>query len=335
VSVMQHWSAGRAPSLSILVPVFNDWACVAPLIAGLEATPGLPIDKTLVIVDDGSTEEIPSDLNTGTISTEVIRLGANVGHQRAIAIGLVSIARAKSADVVIVLDADGEDLPADCESLWQAHMANPAAVVVAQRRKRTESARFKFFYGLYRWFFRVLTGRRLDFGNFSLLPASALQRLVLMPELWNHYPATIMKSRLVIVRVPLNRGARFAGQSRMNFISLVNHGLAGIAAFADTAYARLLAWSVAAMGLLGIAIVAGGVYRLMSENPLPGWLALGATAAVVALFQIIAALIVVSFLTLSLRTQPNFPPIEVAHAYVSAKISLTGAPYGVETHNEH
>jgi len=315
-----------APRLAILVPVFNDWECIAPLVAGLEATSGLPAEKTLIIVDDGSTTEMPPDLGGGVFPVEVIRLGANVGHQRAIAVGLVTIAKAKTSCTVIVLDADGEDLPADCEFLWRAHEANPAAVVVAQRLKRTESARFKFFYGLYRWFFRVLTGRKLDFGNFSLLSESALQRLVLMPELWNHFPATIMKSRLEVVRVPLDRGTRFAGQSRMNFISLVNHGLAGIAAFADTAYARLLAWSVAAAGILVSTILTGVMYRLTSDNPLPGWLALGATAAVIALFQIIAALIVVSFLTLSLRAQPNLPPVAVASAFISERIYLSDLP---------
>ncbi len=320
-----------AAKLAIVAPVFNDWSCVGPLIAGLEATSGLPGDLTLFIVDDGSTEEIPTELMTGMIPVEVIRLGANVGHQRAIAVGLVCIARAKSADAVIVIDADGEDLPADCELMWQAHLANQSAVIVAQRLKRTESARFRLFYGLYRLFFRILTGRRLDFGNFSLLPSSALQRLVLMPELWNHYPSTIMKSRLEIVRIPLNRGERFAGRSRMNFISLVNHGLAGIAAFADTAYARLLAWSVAAMGILGLATIGGVVYRLTNENPLPGWVALGATAAVIALFQIIAALIIVSFLTLSLRTQPNLPPIEVAGAYISEQFSVNKDYFGGES----
>jgi glycosyltransferase involved in cell wall biosynthesis len=312
------------PRLTILVPIFNDWDCISPLIAGLDATPGLPAERALVIVDDGSTTEMPPDLGSSFHSVKVIRLGANVGHQRAIAVGLVTIAQSNSKTSVIVMDADGEDLPTDCEFLWQTHVDNPSAVVVAQRLKRTEGVRFKFFHSLYRWIFRVLTGRKLDFGNFSLLSAITLRRVVLMPELWNHYPATIMKSRVEIIRVPLDRSSRFNGQSRMNFISLVNHGLAGIAAFADTAYARLLAWSVTAMGILGAAIVAGIAYRLTSDNPLPGWLALGATAAVIALFQIIAALIVVSFLNLSLRAHPNLPPTAVASAYISEIIDLPG-----------
>jgi hypothetical protein len=281
-----------AAKLAIVAPVFNDWSCVGPLIAGLEATSGLPADTTLFLVDDGSTEAMPTEIPTGIIPVEVIRLGANIGHQRAIAVGLVRIAKTKFADAVIVIDADGEDLPADCRSLWQTHVANQSAVIVAQRLKRNESARFKLFYALYRFFFRILTGRRLDFGNFSL---------------------------------------RFAGRSRMNFISLVNHGLAGIAAFVDTAYARLLAWSIVAMGILGVATIGGVIYRLTNVNPLPGWVALGATTAVVALFQIIAGLIVVSFLTLSLRAQPNLPPLEVAGAYISEEFSVTRDSFGDES----
>ena len=324
VSVMPTQPSRSDVKLTIMAPLFNDWACVEPLIAGVEAATGMPVIRKIVLVDDGSTELPTQKLVGASIPIEVIRLGANVGHQRAIAIGLVSIAQAESTDVVIVIDADGEDLPENCAALWKAHVASPSAVVVAQRRKRTESARFKFFYILYRWFFYLLTGKRLDFGNFSLITSEALQRLVLMPELWNHYPATLMKSRLELVRVPLDRGKRFAGESRMNFISLVNHGLAGIAAFADTAYARLLAWSIGAMGVLGSAIIAGIVFRFTQASPLPGWLALGAVAAFVALFQIIAALVVVSFLTLSLRAQPNLPPMQVASAYISERLLLNG-----------
>jgi len=313
--------------LAVLVPVFNDWACVAKLVAALETTPGLPKNMKIVFVDDGSTEALSEFLGDMRTPIEIVRLGANLGHQRAIAVGLVSIAQTQSADAVIVLDADGEDSPEDCELLWRAHLENPKGIVVAQRRKRSESVQFRFFYNLYGWFFRFLTGKRLDFGNFSVLPISAVERVILMPELWSHFPATIMKSRLQIMRVPLDRGIRFSGQSRMNFISLVNHGLAGIAAFADTAYARLLAWSVSAMTILAFTILAGVIFRLSTEDPLPGWLALSAVAAFVALFQIIAALVVVSFLTLSQRAQPTLPPTQVALTYVSeVVVPVTHAP---------
>jgi len=110
----------------------------------------------------------------------------------------------------------------------------------------------------------------------------------------------------------------------MNFISLVNHGLAGVAAFADTVYARLLAFSVFVAAVLGAGVITGVIFRLQSESPLPGWLALGATAAILLLFQIIGALVMVSFLTLSMRAQPVLPPLYVAPRYVQSITDLMG-----------
>lgn len=317
---MKSSDVGQLSRLAFVIPVYNDWVCLESLLDGLKTARLIPENPLVIIVDDGSTEPPPAHLGTaipGHGSTLLVTLNTNVGHQRAIAAGLVTAALDQSIDAVIVMDADGEDRPADCDALWSAHVQHPACIVVAQRKGRTESVPFRFFYRVYRMMFRSLTGQRLDFGNFSLLPKVALQRLVVMPELWNHYPATVMKSRMTLERVPLHRGQRFFGNSRMNFIGLVNHGMAGISAFADTVYARLLAWSAVAAGLLGLTIALGVAFRLTSESPLPGWFALGATAALIALIQLIAALMVVSFLGLSLRSFPIPPPTSIAPLYIS------------------
>ena len=126
-----------------------------------------------------------------------------------------------------------------------------------------------------------------------------------------------MRSRLSIVRVPLDRQQRYAGQSRMNFTALVNHGLAGIAAFIDTAFARLLVVAVALTGVLGGLALTGVLVRLTLGVPIPGWAALGATVAMIGLIQIAAALVVLSFLTLSARSTASPPPSEFAADYLS------------------
>lgn len=322
---------GRATRLAILTPVFNDWSCLGPLLADLAAATDLPA-CTVVVVDDGSTEPCSVDFTAiSALPVEVIRLGVNVGHQRAIAAGLVELAQRDCFEAVLVMDADGEDRPRDCPALWQAHCANPTAIVVAERRKRSEAWGFRASYMTYRWLFRALTGQRLDFGNFSLLPASALQRISLMPELWNHYPATIMRCRLPISRVPIDRGHRSAGRSRMSLLPLVMHGIAGMAAFADTAFARLLALSLAAMGVLSVAIVGGIAYRLWSQTPLPGWLALAATALLVSLFQMAAVLVVVLFLNVSLRSQPASPPTLTAARFIVERRHYPATSKSVDT----
>lgn len=308
-----------SPRVAVLTPVFNDSACLPFLLADLAEAEGLPADTTVLIVDDGSTEELALDPTTlpeilGAI--EVLHLGCNLGHQRAIAAGIVEAVRRNDFDVIIVIDADGEDHPQDVSALMRAHQDSPHAIIVAQRRNRKEAIKFRFSYGVYKVLFRVLTGRDLDFGNFSLVPMPAAQRMVLMGELWNHYPATIMRSRIPIVRVPLDRETRYSGRSRMNFTSLVNHGLAGIAAFIDTAFARLLVFAVALTAVFGLLALGGIALRLATSVPIPGWAALGASVAMIGFIQIIAALVVLSFLTLSARSTFSPPPAGFAGEYL-------------------
>lgn len=305
--------------VSVLTPVFNDAACLTSFLRDLAAgfTDGTTVE--VLIVDDGSTEPVfltPEDVPPRLSSVEILHLGCNLGHQRAIAVGLVEAVRRERYDAIVVIDADGEDRPQDAALLLEVHSKDPQAVVVAQRRSRQEAAKFRFFYGVYKALFHALTGRRLDFGNFSVLSACAAERLVLMGELWNHYPAAIMRSRLPIVRVPLDRQQRYAGRSRMNFTALVNHGLAGIAAFIDTAFARLLVLAVAVTGVFGVLAAAGVVLRLAIGVPIPGWAALGASVAMIGLIQIAAALVVLSFLTLSARSTASPPPARFASDYL-------------------
>ena len=307
--------------LAVVAPLFNDWGCVAPFLAGIAAAAAdlPPVD--VFLVDDGSIDARPADLACPPPirSVTILRLGTNLGHQRAIATGLVELAQRGEHEAVIVMDADGEDRPSDIPDLWRAHERYPQGIVVAQRRQRTEAIRFKVFYSFYKLLFRILTGRGLDFGNFSLVPAPVLSRLVLMSELWNHYPATLMRSRVPIERVPLDRGHRYMGRSRMNFTSLVNHGLAGISAFIDTAFARLLAISMSVMAVLAAIFLGAVIVRLVTHVPIPGWLALGTTVAMIGLFQIVAALIVLSFLTLSSRSAPSPPPTKTAPDYLAER----------------
>jgi glycosyltransferase involved in cell wall biosynthesis len=310
----------KSQRIAVITPVFNDGACLAPFLADLASASGLPAETTVLVIDDGSTDLItidPASVPPELGSVEILHLGCNLGHQRAIATGLVEAVHRGMYDAIIVIDADGEDRPQDVSALLAAHRESPDAIIVAKRRSRQEALQFRVFYGIYKALFHLLTGRKLDFGNFSLVPADAAQRMVLMGELWNHYPATVMRSRIPIVRVALDRQSRYAGRSRMNFTSLVNHGLAGIAAFVDTAFARLLVFAVALTGVFGLLAVAGIVLRLVSSVPIPGWAALGASVAMIGFIQIIAALVVLSFLTLSARSVASPPPAKFAEDYVA------------------
>jgi hypothetical protein len=305
--------------MAIVVPVLNDWAALAMLLSELPLSGDLGQRPHLVVVDDRSEESSPQFIAPPPgYSMEVVRLKANLGHQRAIAIALVAVQSRGEFDSVIVMDGDGEDVPAGLIELVRVHREAPDAVVVAQRAQRSETIKFRLFYRLYKFLFRVLTGSKLDFGNFALLPKSVLCEIIYSPDLWNHFPVTLLETRHPLIRVPFARGFRYEGQSRMNFLALVNHGFAGVSVLMSRVFVRLSVAAVTFGGALVVLIGAGIVVRFTTQVPIPGWLALGTTAAVIILFQLLSTLAVVGFISVSRRSTYQEPPVFFASDYVES-----------------
>ena len=75
------------------------------------------------------------------------------------------------------MDADGEDRPEDVSRLAAAWSEDTNRIVVAQRGERSEGLAFRFFYAIYKLTFRIMTGQKIDFGNFCLLPRESLRAL--------------------------------------------------------------------------------------------------------------------------------------------------------------
>jgi polyisoprenyl-phosphate glycosyltransferase len=140
-----------------------------------------------------------------------VALRRNFGHQRAIAVALAYVQQKLPADAIVVMDADGEDRPEDIARLVEALENSPTPVkVFAERGRRIENLSFKLFYLCYRLMHWLLTGRKIRFGNFSLLPRWHLDSLVAYPELWNHYAAALIRSRLPYITIRADRARGFA-----------------------------------------------------------------------------------------------------------------------------
>ena len=305
------------PRVGLVLPVFNDWDSLRLVLDDLEVFYSGDYDLHLCVVNDGSTSNDPDPLTLARFeSLEVVNLGANLGHQRAICVGLVRLADRGHFDALVVMDSDGEDSVAAVGALLEPVLTGAADVVVAERTSRSEGRRFRAFYSLYKFLFRVLTGERLDFGNFSALSARALDRMVYMPDLWNHYPGTLMRSRLAITRIPVARLSRLRGSSKMDLASLTTHGLSGLSVFVDRIFARLLILVGIAGLVLLAALGAGLVARLALQVPIAGWLALLTTAAFIGLIQLLGTLAVLAFVSLSMRSRVSPPPSEFAANFV-------------------
>src|SRR5512135_1031465 len=109
-----------AERLAIVTPVYNDWESLHELVRRLDAVAGTLPDAAfdVIAVDDGSTAPLPpaflADARLARLGrVDVLHLASNLGHQRAIAVGLTEADARGLYAAVIVMDSDGEDRPED------------------------------------------------------------------------------------------------------------------------------------------------------------------------------------------------------------------------------
>ena len=300
-------------SLQIVIPVYNDWESVSmllPLVDEQLLAGGVRAD--VLLVDDGSLSAAASswDLRLTAIHTvRILRLKRNVGHQRAICIGLCFLADACDCERVLVMDGDGEDAPADIPRLLKELQGTQAArIVFAERLKRSEGMVFSFFYALYRLAHWMLVGHRVRVGNYSVMNRECLESLCVSPEMWNHYAAAVYATRQPKAFIPTRRAQRLAGTSSMNFQTLVTHGLSALSVFSDRISTRLLIVSLVA-GLATVTVLAAmTLLRLTTGYTVPGWAASIGGAVLLFLVQIIALVFTFCFLVLITRGQNAFIP---------------------------
>src|ERR1051325_510528 len=135
-------------NIVLLVPVYDDWPAVLLLVQKLDEVLGSVLGSTrILLVDDASLAPPPpfSLLSLCHIKRiQRLRLRRNLGHQRAIAIGLCHLCEEVNWDAVLVMDADGEDKPDDVPRLLQLFSQMGAThVVFAERTRRSESISFR------------------------------------------------------------------------------------------------------------------------------------------------------------------------------------------------
>jgi hypothetical protein len=310
--------------VAVLVPIYNDWDSARTLVERLDGLiAGHTVRMRVILVDDGSSmtpPESPLDLDLENLtSLAVLRLRRNVGHQRAIAIGLTHVYEKQPCDAVVVMDGDGEDRPEDVLRLIAAFREGGAGkAVFAARAKRSEGLAFRLGYLGFRVLHRLATGRGVRVGNFSILPYRYLAALVVSSDLWNHYAAAVVKSKLPCLLLPTARGTRWYGSSRMNFVSLLIHGLSAISVFGELVGTRAALACVAASTTMVLLITAVVVGRMFFNPVYVGWGTLFVTLLLLLLLlgQFLTA--TVSFLlnVLSTRNGATFLPLRDYQFYI-------------------
>ena len=239
--------------IKILIPVYNDWQSVFKLLENINSQVSKLNDEfSVIIVNDASTESRPEfsvDLNNLN-SIQIMNMKENKGHARCNAAGLKHINEKEDFDYIIPMDGDGEDRPEELGLLIEKIKDYPDTVVTADRVKRSEGFIFKFCYLAHKYLVFIFTGQTIKYGNYTCLPKSAVNAMVNEPATWSSFSGSLAKIVKDRKSIPSERGTRYFGPSKMNFINLLKHSLSIIAVFKTTLLIRSILFLIVYLFLM-------------------------------------------------------------------------------------
>src|SRR6266480_6847940 len=127
--------------LSVVIPVKDEAANVAPLVAELRAALDGLLDYEILYVDDGSEDGTAAEvarLQAEAPHLRLLRHTRSYGQSAAICTGV----RAARAAWIATLDGDGQNDPADIPAMWRLARqasARPPLLITGYRERRQDS----------------------------------------------------------------------------------------------------------------------------------------------------------------------------------------------------
>ncbi len=225
----------------ILIPVYNDWDSLKKLI--MEINENIKVFNDIkfecLIVNDASTIQQPEITKPSKFeSMEICNMRENRGHARCNAFGIRYIYQNKEFDYLILMDGDGEDRPIEIKSLVENVNKDPKVSVVAKRVKRSEGMLFKLLYQAHKLITVCFTGKKINFGYYSILIKDDVGKLYSKASLWSSFSGSVKKYIKPLNEINSIRGLRYFGSSQMSLLNLTIHSLSIIAVFKYQVFLR-------------------------------------------------------------------------------------------------
>ena len=170
--------------LTVIVPVYNEAATIARVLAAVEAADIGDTQREVVVVDDGSTDGTREAIEPFASRCRILRHEKNRGKGAAVRTAL----SASSGEFVIIQDADLEYDPKDWPALIAALSADTGLAAVYGSRNTGKDRRGYLPYFLGGWLLtvavNVLCGTRLTdvTTGYKLFRRSALQNIGLRAD---------------------------------------------------------------------------------------------------------------------------------------------------------
>jgi polyisoprenyl-phosphate glycosyltransferase len=266
------------PVLSVVVPLYNEQANVAPLLDRLGAiTQRLrdDYDFEIVLVNDGSgdgtLEAIRSEMQRRP-HIVLVNLSRNFGHQLAATAG-IEIAR---GDAIVLMDGDLQD-PPELIGAFVRKWREGYDVVYAVRRSRQGESPFKVWTA--RVFYRVIkrltkVAIPLDTGDFRLMSRRVVEALRRSPERHRFLRGMVSWVGFNQVAVEYDRDVRHSGTTKYPLPKMIRFAMDGITSFSDIPlrFASYFGFTVSAVAFVyALIVIAFKLFSLKPPAYTPGW----------------------------------------------------------------
>lgn len=202
------------PGISLVIPVYNERDNLARLHAELTGVMGSVGDEyEILFVDDGSTDgsdRVLRDLRAADRRLRVLTLARNSGQSAAMDAGFKSAA----GEVVVTLDADLQNDPADIPRLLEALPGWDA--VVGVRRKRQDNLVRRVSSRVANYVRNRLSDETIEDTGCSLkaFRRASLSRIVLYDGMHRFLPTLLKMEGCRVREVPVGHRPRLHGESK-------------------------------------------------------------------------------------------------------------------------
>ena len=275
-------------ALSIVVPCFNEEACLPALHERLSAAARSAVgqDYEILLVNDGSRDgswPIMRGMAADDPHVIAVNLSRNHGHQLALTAGL-DLCR---GDTILIIDADLQDPPELLPEMLQAMRSEDADVVYGVRRSRSGETAFKraTAHGFYRLLSRATdVDIPVDAGDFRLMSRRALDALLAMPEQARFIRGMVAWIGFRQVAFVYDRQERFAGETKYPLKKMMRFALDALTGF-SSAPLKLASYVGLALSLGSVILVLYIAYAWAGGKNVPGWTSLMLVVLIVGAVQ--------------------------------------------------
>lgn len=215
-----------------MIPFYNEQDNVEVLLSEIDTVLADLFVYEIIAVDDGSSDEtahVLQRLAARVAHLRIVQLPANCGQSTALANGI----HAARAPLIVTLDGDGQNPPANIPQLLQAYHARPSrpCIVVGWRQKRRDNGfrrlSSRLANGLRR---RVLDDRCADTGcGLKVFERDMFLSLPRFDHMHRFFPALFRRAGGEIVNVPVAHRPRLSGQSKYGVHNRLWTGLVDLA----------------------------------------------------------------------------------------------------------